>query len=248
MLNCRFKQSGYFFQAAGFQSISSPKPGVDILLFILLSRATSFLGEDKSTTQVPLPPMRVCALRTSIIDPDIHVILIDPEALIRQLLTEEAQFFASKASPINAKRGMANPNIMDKRYNTNTVSYEIAQLLLSCIHAWGLDITLDSTCISKLGMLKPLNPVSFGLLTRGRLALMFPDWYVSGEEEIIAGALEAEEQPEKVSGIDLFAVLINKVRVCISGNVQIKRFLNMVGPSHGKNLLNFLIRTIIHAQ
>ena len=161
--------------------------------------------------------MRVCALRTSIIDPDIHVILIDPEALIRQLLTEEAQFFASKASPINAKRGMVNPNIMDKRYNTNTVSYEIAQLLLSCIHAWGLDVTLDSTCISKLGMLKPLNPVSFGLLTRGRLALMFPDWYVSGEEEIIAGALEAGEQPEKVSGIDLFAVLIIKFGVAFQG-------------------------------
>ena len=166
-----------------------------------MSITISFLGDDKSTTQVPLPPMRVCALRTSIIDPDIHVILLDPEALIRQLLTEEAHFFASKASPINVKRGMVNPNIMDKRYNTNTVSYEIAQLLLSCIHAWGLDIALDSTCVSKLGMLKPLSPLSFGLLTRGRLTLMFPDWYVSGEEEIIAGALEAGEQPEEVSGI-----------------------------------------------
>ena len=182
----------------------------------------SFIGNDKSTTQVPLRQC-VCALRTSIIDLDIHVIPTDPEALIRQLLTEEAQFFASKVSPINVKGGMANRIIMDKRYTTNTVSYEIAQLLLSCIHPWGLDTTLDSTFISKLGMLKPLSPVSFGLLTRGRLALMFPGWYVSGEEEIIAGALEAGEQPEEVSGIDLFIVLMNRVGGCISVNLLIKR-------------------------
>jgi hypothetical protein len=44
---------------------------------------------------------------------------------------------------------------------------EIAQLLLSLLHAWGMDPDLDRVCESKLGLLRPMVPVSFGVLSRG---------------------------------------------------------------------------------
>ena len=144
--------------------------------------------------------MRVCSLRTSINEPDIHVILLDPEALIRQLLSEEANYYASTNNPINPKRYQRVPS-EKKDLVVNSTSYEIAQLLLSCAHGWGLNPELDNLCISTLGMLKPVKPLSFGLLTRGRLALMLPGWYVSGQEDNIAGALEAGISPDQVCKI-----------------------------------------------
>lgn len=44
---------------------------------------------------------------------------------------------------------------------------EIAQLLLSLLHAWGMDPDLDRVCESKLGLLMPKVPVSFGVLSKG---------------------------------------------------------------------------------
>jgi hypothetical protein len=44
---------------------------------------------------------------------------------------------------------------------------EIAQLLLSLLHAWGMDPDLDRVCEGKLGLLRPMVPVSFGVLSKG---------------------------------------------------------------------------------
>lgn len=47
------------------------------------------------------------------------------------------------------------------------ITMEIAQLLLSLLHAWGIDIDLDKVCEGKLGLLRPMLPVSFGVLSKG---------------------------------------------------------------------------------
>lgn len=47
------------------------------------------------------------------------------------------------------------------------LTMEVAQLLLSLVHAWGLDPDLDRVCEGKLGLLRPMLPVSFGLLSKG---------------------------------------------------------------------------------
>lgn len=54
-----------------------------------------------------------------------------------------------------------------------------AQILMSCLHAWGLDPELDQLCTSKLGLLRPRRPVSFGFLSRagGHMSLSLPGWY-----------------------------------------------------------------------
>ncbi|XP_071788146.1 WD repeat-containing protein 7-like isoform X1 [Asterias amurensis] len=58
------------------------------------------------------------------------------------------------------------------------LTLDIAQLFMSCLHAWGLDPTLDDVCLTKLGLLKPHSPVSFGLLSHGaHMSLMLPGWH-----------------------------------------------------------------------
>ena len=54
-----------------------------------------------------------------------------------------------------------------------------AQILMSCLHAWGLDAELDQLCTSKLGLLRPRRPISFGFLSRasGHMSLSLPGWY-----------------------------------------------------------------------
>lgn len=52
---------------------------------------------------------------------------------------------------------------------------EIAQLILSILHAWELDSDLDRVCSAKLGLLKPKVPLCFGLISReGHLSLLLP--------------------------------------------------------------------------
>ena len=66
----------------------------------------------------------------------------------------------------------------------------VAQLMISCLHSWDLDPNMDEVCVERLGLLKPVKPVSFGLLTRGnRLSLMLPGWYGedSGESNVDVG-------------------------------------------------------------
>jgi hypothetical protein len=54
---------------------------------------------------------------------------------------------------------------------------EIAQLLLSLLHSWGLDNDLDRVCHVKLGLLRPMVPISFGLLSKAnQMSLFLPTW------------------------------------------------------------------------
>ncbi|BES88912.1 WD repeat-containing protein 7-like [Nesidiocoris tenuis] len=57
------------------------------------------------------------------------------------------------------------------------LTMEMGQLLLSLLHAWGLDPDLDLLCETKLGLLRPLVPVSFGVISKaGYMTLMLPTW------------------------------------------------------------------------
>lgn len=51
-------------------------------------------------------------------------------------------------------------------FNEPNSTMEIAQLLLSLLHAWGMDPDLDRVCEGKLGLLRPMIPVSFGVLSK----------------------------------------------------------------------------------
>ncbi|XP_043287416.1 WD repeat-containing protein 7 isoform X3 [Venturia canescens] len=62
-------------------------------------------------------------------------------------------------------------------FNEPNATMEIAQLLLSLLHAWGMDPDLDRVCEAKLGLLRPMVPVSFGVLSKGGyMSLLLPTW------------------------------------------------------------------------
>ena len=50
------------------------------------------------------------------------------------------------------------------------------RLLLSCLHAWNLDDSLDKSCEEFLGLIRPSRPVSFGFYCKSSLSLVLPGW------------------------------------------------------------------------
>ena len=59
-----------------------------------------------------------------------------------------------------------------------SLAMKTAQLLLSCLHAWGQDGDLDRLCRRKLGLLQPRKPLVYGLMSRaGHMALSLPGWF-----------------------------------------------------------------------
>ena len=57
------------------------------------------------------------------------------------------------------------------------LTLEIGQLLLSILHAWGLDKDLDRVALNKLGLLKPKLSLCFGLVSKtGAMSLLLPTW------------------------------------------------------------------------
>ncbi|XP_026473359.1 WD repeat-containing protein 7 isoform X2 [Ctenocephalides felis] len=72
-----------------------------------------------------------------------------------------------------------------RNQNEGTTVMEVAQLLLSLLHAWGMDADLDRVCETKLGLLKPMIPISFGVLSKGGyMSLLLPTWQNNLEIDI----------------------------------------------------------------
>lgn len=62
------------------------------------------------------------------------------------------------------------------------MNMEISRLLLSLIHAWGLDVEMDQVCETKLGLVRPARPVCFGILSRsGHMSLYLPSFLYKNE-------------------------------------------------------------------
>ncbi|XP_061198196.1 WD repeat-containing protein 7-like isoform X2 [Saccostrea echinata] len=147
-------------------------------------------------------PMFIQGVRANLKDPDIHILFFDTESLIVQLLTEEYSTMSpgeleakgflpytvasgqnSPARSESSSRGgspahAASPSHKTVTYNDRSLTLDIAQLFLSCLHAWGLDPDLDKLCMNKLGLLQPRCPISFGLISRsGHMSLMLPGWH-----------------------------------------------------------------------
>ena len=61
--------------------------------------------------------------------------------------------------------------------HSNSLSMEIAQLLLSLLHAWGVDSHQDNFITQKIGLLKPRRPVNYGILSRaGFMSVLMPTY------------------------------------------------------------------------
>lgn len=74
------------------------------------------------------------------------------------------------------------------------LTMETTQLLLSLLHAWGLDFDLDKVCETKLGLLRPMRPVCFGLLSRGGHMSLFLPTYIHKLDGTIPNKIEPTKQ------------------------------------------------------
>uniref|UniRef100_A0A9J7YGX8 WD repeat domain 7 n=1 Tax=Cyprinus carpio carpio TaxID=630221 RepID=A0A9J7YGX8_CYPCA len=180
----------------------------------------------------------VQAMKTNVTDPDMHVLFFDVEAVIIQLLTEEAQRpnptlvspETLQKAPGGADKGgsfLANKifkqvketikenikeHLLDededeeeeqrrreeKSKSLSLLEYNLtmdtAKLFMSCLHAWGLNGELDEVCLTRLGMLRPHTPVSFGLISRGgHMSLMLPTFKDSLLRQLAEGCAEGRK-------------------------------------------------------
>lgn len=188
----------------------------------------------------------VQAMKTNMTDPDMHVLFFDVEAVIIQLLTEEAQRpnptlvspETLQKAPGGADKGgsfLANKifkqvketikenikeHLLDededeeeearrreeKSKSLSLLEYNLtmdtAKLFMSCLHAWGLNSTLDEVCVSRLGMLRPHTPISFGLISRGgHMSLMLPTFKDSLLRQLARGIVGPEGRKLSVSEV-----------------------------------------------
>nr|CAH7717856.1 unnamed protein product [Callosobruchus chinensis] len=152
-------------------------------------------------------PLAIQGLRTNPKDPESHILFFDVEALIIELLSEEYDMMSpgsleaaglisqSEYSRVANLTQSASPDAHKKIVDVNdnnsrsgkpnslgpletSHGMEIAQLLLSLLHSWGLDNDLDNVCQVKLGLLRPMVPISFGVLSKANhMSLFLPTWH-----------------------------------------------------------------------
>lgn len=88
--------------------------------------------------------------------------------------TSEVSFIRKPSLATEATTGTPSKSTR-VQFGETKLTMEIAQLILSLLHAWGLDPDLDRVCESKLGLLRPLRPVCYGILGKnGYMSLLLP--------------------------------------------------------------------------
>ncbi|XP_023288986.1 WD repeat-containing protein 7 isoform X2 [Orussus abietinus] len=103
---------------------------------------------------------------------------------VQTKLQAKAESVGLKPSTLDGKGDNCNNNDAPRNslkrngaFSEPNATMEVAQLLLSLLHAWGMDPDLDRVCEGKLGLLRPMVPVSFGVLSKGGyMSLLFPTW------------------------------------------------------------------------
>ncbi|XP_076033939.1 WD repeat-containing protein Rbcn-3B isoform X3 [Oratosquilla oratoria] len=110
---------------------------------------------------------------------------------------------------------------------------QIGQVLMSLLHSWGLDTSLDTTCENILGLLKPRVPVSFGLLSKsGYMSLVMPTWHPVPHNQMppinLPPELEEELPPEMVQLEHLTQVFTSRGHWEISSAMTTHHLLTLV--------------------
>ncbi|KAK8379486.1 hypothetical protein O3P69_019416 [Scylla paramamosain] len=76
------------------------------------------------------------------------------------------------------KDGNSSRVQIPRHLDVTAQTLQIGQMLMSLLHSWGLDQSLDHTCEHILGLLKPRVPVSYGLISKsGYMSLFMPTWH-----------------------------------------------------------------------
>ncbi|XP_075211701.1 WD repeat-containing protein Rbcn-3B isoform X3 [Lycorma delicatula] len=121
---------------------------------------------------------------------------------VQTKLQAKAESVGFKPIILEGTKGGNGNEISRTKICEANLTMEIAQLLLSLLHAWGIDPDLDLVCEGKLGLLRPMVPVSFGVLSKGGyMSLLLPTYQLLKTEAIkesIPNSLEADLPKEMV--------------------------------------------------
>lgn len=113
---------------------------------------------------------------------------------------------------------------------------EVAQLLLSLLHSWGLDSNLDQVCETRLGLLRPRVPLSFGVLSKGGyMSLILPTWQSTINVEQMAPDMLSHSTtlpPEIVKQEALTRLYTSRLHWELSTTVTSNHLLAMVSMSN----------------
>ncbi|XP_016841802.1 WD repeat-containing protein 7 isoform X11 [Nasonia vitripennis] len=159
-------------------------------------------------------PLTIQGFRSNPKDPESHILFFDIEGLIGIIakMKEGAENVHTKIQAKVESVGL-KPSTLDGKgdgwnndstrnslkrngaFNEPNSTMEIAQLLLSLLHAWGMDPDLDRVCEGKLGLLRPMVPVSFGVLSKGGyMSFLLPTWQTHLEHCIGEPATQLEQR------------------------------------------------------
>ncbi|XP_049847123.1 WD repeat-containing protein 7 isoform X2 [Schistocerca gregaria] len=117
---------------------------------------------------------------------------------VQTKLQAKAENVSFKPAQPEGKGGTENGNETSSKTKPRAVAgletnitMETAQLLLSLMHAWDMDPDLDKVCEKKLGLLRPMVPVSFGVLSKGgHMSLLLPTWQTSVDDAELMAEVE----------------------------------------------------------
>ncbi|CAG9764387.1 unnamed protein product [Ceutorhynchus assimilis] len=114
---------------------------------------------------------------------------------------------------------------------------DIAQLLLSLLHSWGLDDDLDRVCQVKLGLLRPMVPLSFGVLSKANhMSLFLPTWHntipLDDEPSTDYQDLEISLPPELVRREKLTRIFTSRTHWELSTTLTSNHLLAVIALSH----------------
>ncbi|XP_050297450.1 WD repeat-containing protein 7 isoform X3 [Anthonomus grandis grandis] len=208
----------------------------------------------------------VQGFRTNPKDPESHILFFDIEALIIELLSEEYSMMSpgsleaaglisqseylkvaaltQSASPDAHKKIAENSDSTKEKPRPGSLGaldtshgMEIAQLLLSLLHSWGLDDDLDRVCQVKLGLLRPMVPLSFGVLSKANhMSLFLPTWHntIPLEDEPVSDHqdLEVSLPPELVRREKLTRIFTSRTHWELSTTLTSNHLLAIIALSH----------------
>lgn len=211
-------------------------------------------------------PLGVQGFRTNPKDPESHILFFDIEALIIELLSEEYSMMSpgsleaaglisqaeylkvaaltQSASPDAHKKIAENSESFKDRCKPGSLGpldtshgMEIAQLLLSLLHSWGLDDDLDRVCQVKLGLLRPMVPLSFGVLSKANhMSLFLPTWHntipLDDESTLENQDLEISLPPELVRREKLTKIFTSRTHWELSTTLTSNHLLAVIALSH----------------
>ena len=101
---------------------------------------------------------------------------------------------------------------------------KITRILLSCMHAWYLDSTLDDLFVEKLGLFRPKVPISFGYISRHHaVTIMFPN-----KLNVPRNHNERLNSVRQFSNYDLFAEFTSKQHWNISKGLTTTHLLTLL--------------------